>query len=124
MSDARNIEYVWQDRELRFDTHPKHLACRTGEKIIDSINSVEDTKGNNGERGSLIVTNLRLLWIAHSNSRVNLSVGLNTIESVNIRKAKSKLCVLAKFNSRFEFIFTSLVKNSPRLFTTVQAVMR
>lgn len=30
-----------------------------------------------------------------------------------------------KFNSsRFEFIFTNLVKNSPRLFTTVQAVHR
>lgn len=27
-------------------------------------------------------------------------------------------------NSRFEFIFTSLVKASPRLFTTVQAVYR
>ena len=27
-------------------------------------------------------------------------------------------------NDRFEFIFTSLVKNSPRLFTTVQAVFK
>jgi len=26
--------------------------------------------------------------------------------------------------SRFEFIFTSLVKNSPRLFTTIQSVLR
>ena len=32
---------------------------------------------------------------------------------------------MTKFNSaRFEFIFTNLVKNSPRLFTTVQAVHR
>lgn len=99
--------------------------------MIDSINSVEDTKGNNGERGSLIVTNLRIIWVSHANSKINLSIGLNTVLSVNIRKAKSKLrghtqalCVLAKFNSRFEFVFTSLVKNSPRLFTTVQAVMR
>ena len=51
---------------------------------------------------------------------------------MNIRKARSKirghtqaLCILSKFNSvRFEFMFTSLVKNSPRLFTTAQAVMR
>ena len=34
------------------------------------------------------------------------------------------LCILAKFNTRFEFVFTSLVKNSPRLFTTVQTVLR
>lgn len=130
METSKN-DLVWQDRELKFDSNPSALACRKGEKIIDSINSVEDTKGNNGARGSLIVTNLRIMWVAHSNSFINLSVGLNTIVTVNIRKAKSKLrghtqalCVLAKFNSRFEFIFTSLVKNSPRLFTTVQAVMR
>lgn len=124
-------DIVWQDREIRFDQSPQFLECRKGEKLIDSINSVEDTKGNNGERGSLIVTNLRILWIAHANSKINLSIGLCCVLSVNIRKAKSKLrghtqalCVLAKFTSRFEFVFTSLVKNSPRLFTTVQSVMR
>ena len=58
-------------------------------------------------------------------------MGHKTILSANIRNAKSKLkgstqalCITAKFNQRYEFIFTSLVKNSPRLFTTVQAVMR
>ena len=50
-------------------------------KTIDSINSVEDTKGNNGERGSLIVTNLRLIWVSHAKQRVNLSIGFNTITS-------------------------------------------
>lgn len=37
--------YVWQDRELRFDSQESSLQCRTGETVIDSINSVEDTKG-------------------------------------------------------------------------------
>ena len=37
------------------------------------------------------MTNLRLLWISHSNSKINLSVGLNTIVSANIKQAKSKL---------------------------------
>lgn len=37
--------YVWQDREIRFDAHPLQLECRKGEVIIDSMNSVEDTKG-------------------------------------------------------------------------------
>jgi len=36
--------FVWQDRDLRFDTEPRHLASRRGETIIDSINAVEDTK--------------------------------------------------------------------------------
>lgn len=126
------IAIVWEDRELRFDVKENLLSCRKGEKIIDSINSVEDTKGNNGERGSLIVTNLRILWISHNNSRINLSIGLNTIVTANIRKATSKLrghtqalCLTSKFNNgKFEFIFTSLVLNSPRLFTTIQAIMR
>ena len=38
-------DYIWQDRELRFDSPEAHLKPRPGEKVIDSINSVEDTKG-------------------------------------------------------------------------------
>jgi Bardet-Biedl syndrome 5 protein len=124
--------YIWQDREIRFDCHPRNLVARPGEYVIDSINSVEDTKGNNGERGSLIVTNLRIIWASHKKSHTNLSIGFNTVLSITIRKAKSKLrgptsalYIMTKFaSSRFEFIFTSLVKSSPRLFTSVQAVLR
>ena len=36
--------FVWQDREIRFDAHPRDLKYRSGEFEIDSINSVEDTK--------------------------------------------------------------------------------
>jgi Bardet-Biedl syndrome 5 protein len=46
---------------------------RKGEYEMDSINSVEDTKGNNGERGSLIISNLRIIWVAHKSQRTNLS---------------------------------------------------
>lgn len=123
---------VWQDRDIRFDTQPGLLELRAGEAQIDSINSVEDTKGNNGEKGSLSITNLRLIWICHRNSRINLSIGYNAVFSINIRTANSRLrgntqalYVMTKFNnSRFEFVFTNLVRQSPRLFTTVQAVYR
>ena len=128
-SEAR--DFIWHDRDIRFDIRPNLLACRPGEIVIDSINSVEDTKGNNGERGTLIVTNLRVLWICHLNNRINLSIGNSTVTNAAIKKARSKLrghthalCVSAKFNNKYEFIFTSLVKNSPRLFTTMQAVLR
>jgi hypothetical protein len=40
------LDFVWQDREVLFDAKPNQLDCRRGEKIIDSINSVEDTKGD------------------------------------------------------------------------------
>ncbi|KAL1508579.1 hypothetical protein AB1Y20_004677 [Prymnesium parvum] len=125
-------ESIWQDSDIRFDTHGSALELRPGEVRIDSINSVEDTKGNNGEKGSLSITNLRLIWVCHRNPRVNLSIGYNAVASINIRSANSRLrgntqalYVMTKFNkSRFEFVFTNLVRQSPRLFTTVQAVYR
>jgi Bardet-Biedl syndrome 5 protein len=122
----------WHDREIRFDVRYEYLDLRKGEFLIDSMRQIEDTKGNNGENGELQVTNLRLLWISSANLKTNLSVGLGAVVSINIRTANSRLrgnsqalYVLTKFNgSRFEFIFTNLVRDSPRLFTTVQAVFR
>ena len=125
-------EDVWQDREIRFDVPTKGLEYRKGEQAIDSINSVEDTKGNNGQRGSLVITNLRLIWMSHRSKRTNLSIGYNCTSDISIRTANSRLrgstqalYIMTRFNgARFEFIFTSLVRASPRLFTTVQAVFR
>lgn len=123
---------VWQDREIRFDMPLKELELRRGEFEIDHMDSVEDTKGNNGEKGHLVITNLRAIWVSSRSRRTNLSLGYNAIISINIRTASSRLrgttqalYVLTKFQgSRFEFIFTNLVSNSPRLFTTIQAVFR
>ena len=53
MPSSRSDETVWQDREVRFDLLPGQLQCRKGEVTIDSINAVEDTKGNNGEKGRI-----------------------------------------------------------------------
>jgi len=125
-------EDIWQDREIRFDVSFNHLKPRRGEVEIDSINSVEDTKGNNGERGALSVTNLRIIWCSHKTPKTNLSIGFGCVVSTAARTASSKLrgntqalYVMTKYNgSRFEFIFTNLVKGSPRIFTTVQAVLR
>ena len=130
MDDEQN--FIWQDREIRFDVLVPQIRPRRGEVEIDHINSVEDTKGNTGEKGALYVTNLRLIWGCHKDPRTNLSIGFNCIVSINVRTTNSQLkgstqglYVMTKFNnSRYEFIFTSLVKNSPRLFTTVQAVYR
>lgn len=44
-SGLAHMEFIWQDREILFDAKSTQLECRRGEKIIDSINSVEDTKG-------------------------------------------------------------------------------
>jgi len=108
------------------------MRLRKGEVLIDSINSVEDTKGNNGERGALQVTNLRITWFSHKSFNTNLSIGYSCIQTISIRTAESTLrgrtqalFLMTKYNgARYEFVFTSLVKASPRLFTTVQTVFR
>lgn len=132
MTAKSEQDLVWQDREIRFDVPYSQLQLLKGEHEIDSINSVEDTKGNNGDKGALMITNLRLIWISHKHPRTNLSIGYNCIMNTSIRLANSRLrgntealYVMTKYQTtRFEFIFTSLVHRSPRLFTTVQAVFR
>jgi Bardet-Biedl syndrome 5 protein len=126
---------VWQDNEVRIDVAKSDLALRRGEVIIDTLSSVEDSKGASGVRGDLSVTNLRLIWVSHRTSRVNISVGINCISpgrGLALRSATSKtrgnlqsLYVAADFQGvKFEFIFTSLVRASPRLFTTVMNVQK
>lgn len=125
-------EFVWQDREIRFDIPVTQLQTRKGEITVDSINSVEDTKGNNGDKGCLIITNLRLIWFSDANQRINLSIGYDCILNSEIKDSNSLLKGASQalylrtrhLQSRYEFIFTSLVKNSPRLFTSFQAIIR
>ena len=60
-------EFIWQDREIRFDVPLSQIEFRKNEKLIDQIGDVEDTKGNNGEQGNLLITNLRLIWFSKQN---------------------------------------------------------
>ncbi|XP_064614147.1 Bardet-Biedl syndrome 5 protein-like [Liolophura sinensis] len=125
-------EFLWEDRDVRFDISSHQMKLRPGEKLIDRLDAIEDTKGNNGDRGRLIVTNLRLIWHSLHMSRVNLSIGYLCVISISTKTANSKLrgttealYVLTKCNNtRFEFIFTNLIPGTPRLFTTVIAVHR
>lgn len=48
------------------------MKLRPGEQMIDRLDSVEDTKGNGGDRGRFIVTNLRILWHSLSSPRISL----------------------------------------------------
>ncbi len=124
--------YIWQDREVKFDMNSAELQLRKGEAIVDSINAVEDTKGNNGERGNMLITNLRIIWFNDADQRTNLSIGYDCITSVEIKTVESRLkgscqalAIKTRYNqSRFEFVFTSLFSDSPRLFTSFQAVVR
>jgi Protein of unknown function (DUF1448). len=48
------------------------MKMRPGEKILDKLDAVEDTKGNGGDKGRLVITNLRVIWHSLTMPRVNL----------------------------------------------------
>ena len=77
-----------------------------------NISGINTISGNNGQRGFLRLTNLRMIWEAHKAYRVNLSIGFKNIINVTQKTVQSKLRgnihalhVLAKgASSRFEVI--------------------
>ncbi|XP_054270756.1 Bardet-Biedl syndrome 5 protein homolog [Macrosteles quadrilineatus] len=121
---------LWEDREIRFDVPIAQMKMRSGEKVIDRLDFVEDTKGNGGDKGRLIVTNLRILWHSLTVARISLSIGFNCMLSITTKVVNSKLrgttealYILTKYgSSRFEFIFTNLVAGNTRHFTSVMGV--
>ncbi|XP_077294219.1 Bardet-Biedl syndrome 5 protein [Arctopsyche grandis] len=121
---------IWQDKEIRFDLPFSQLRMRPGEKILDRLDSVEDTKGNGGTRGRLAVTNLRIIWHSISSPRINLCIGYNCFLSVTTKVVRSALrgtaealYILTTYNnSRYEFIFTNLIPGNMRHFTSVMGV--
>ncbi len=52
---------------------------------------MEDTKGNNGEQGELLVTNLRIMWISKKSRKTNITIGFNCVISLSIKVANSRL---------------------------------
>eukprot|EP00056_Hartaetosiga_gracilis_P004112 m.71571 g.71571 ORF g.71571 m.71571 type:complete len:132 (+) comp11708_c0_seq5:66-461(+) len=109
----------WRDCSVLFDVSSSRLQVDKGEEIVDSLDNVEDTKGNNGVKGRLIVTNLRLIWQCDPKPSVNLSIGYGTISKIFVKMVKSKLhggntkalvltCKTKK--SSYSFIFTYMVK--------------
>jgi Bardet-Biedl syndrome 5 protein len=123
--------YIWHDREVRFDVPKNQLALRIGEKALDMIPNIEDSKGNNGDVGTLMFTNLRLIWYCQENIKINLSLGYDCVITSDIKTTTSKVAgetkgiyIKCKFNNnRFEFVFNALT-NTPQMFTSFQAIYR
>ncbi|KRZ94228.1 Bardet-Biedl syndrome 5 -like protein [Trichinella sp. T8] len=119
-------------RDVRFDVDSKHLKLRNGEFIVDKSHGIEDTKGNRGQKGTLIVTNLRIIWLSHASSKINLTIGFNSITAIRTRTTLSKLVgkteslyVLTKPGStRFEFIFSIINQANAKLFASILIVFR
>ncbi|XP_071562290.1 BBSome complex member BBS5 isoform X1 [Temnothorax nylanderi] len=123
---------MWQDNEVKFDISHSNMQLRPGELTVDKLDTIEDTKGNAGDLGRLIVTNLRVIWHSLSLPRINLSIGYNTFIAVNTKILHTihgayvqALHVLTSFrNCRYEFIFTNHDAKSTRHYTSVIGVYR
>lgn len=51
-----------------------HMQLRLGEFTVDKLDLIEDSKGNAGDTGRLIITNLRIIWHSSFLPRINLSM--------------------------------------------------
>lgn len=124
MSDYSKLNYddyvIWQDKDIRFDVPKNQLALRVGEKIIDNLENIEDTKGCNGDIGTMMLTNLRMIWFCQTNVKINLTIGLDCILSSEVKQTSSKVIgettaiyIKCRFNNnRFEFVFNSLTNTN------------
>ncbi|KAG7309428.1 hypothetical protein JYU34_005397 [Plutella xylostella] len=123
---------VWEDREVLFDLPFNYLRLRPGEKIFERIEPIEDTKGNTGTRGRMVLTCLRIIWHSLAQPRINLSIGLNTVLSTSTKIVSSGLrgttqalyVLAAQKNNRYEFIFTNLSPSCVRHYTAVVGAHR
>ena len=125
-------DFLWEDRSVKFDVPVTALKLRPGEIMIEQVTDVEDTKGNNGDKGKLIITNLRLVWIHENTSKINLSIGyLNFINTTmvntesRLKGSTESIKILTRYSkTKFEFIFTNLVRDTPWLHGLIKNVAR
>ncbi|KAG5446153.1 Bardet-Biedl syndrome 5 protein [Clonorchis sinensis] len=126
------LDALWQDNIIRFDVGGRDLILRAGETLIEKLYPVEDTKGNSGGKGTLRITNLRLIWVAENTQRINLSIGYSCVMNINNKSTESisrgfseSLHIIARsFGTRYEFIFTPLTKRNVQLFAILLPVYK
>ena len=123
---------VWQDREIRFDMGQNQIKLRKGEDQVQVINKIEDYKGNPQENGYMIISNLRLIWRHLQNKTINISIGYETIQQIqikivysNVLGQKQQLLIRAKQNGcNFQFIFQTNNQKNNKIFNIFQQVCR
>lgn len=56
----------------RISIFNRHKKLRSGERILEIIDSVEDSKGNAGDIGRVAISNLRIMWFSLTNPKFTL----------------------------------------------------
>ncbi|XP_068152716.1 Bardet-Biedl syndrome 5 protein homolog [Drosophila tropicalis] len=120
--ESMDLNLLWEDKEVKFDVPQLHKHLRQGEKILDYIYHMEDSKGNPGDTGRLLVTNLRIIWHSLVHKKFNLSIGYARIGNTSTKIVHTKgripsqaLYILAiSSETRFEFLFTDVSGETAR----------
>uniref|UniRef100_A0A673M531 BBSome complex member BBS5 n=1 Tax=Sinocyclocheilus rhinocerous TaxID=307959 RepID=A0A673M531_9TELE len=82
---ASVLDALWEDRDVRFDITPQQMKTRPGEALIDCLDSIEDTKGNNGQ----LVTKYYAEMIGMSIKYIYLIVFIQLTQTIrNIKACK------------------------------------
>lgn len=66
------FQFLEEDRNIKFDKINVWKNLRNGEIKIILLSQIEDTKGNVGEAGCLMATNLRVIWYQENKKKCNL----------------------------------------------------
>lgn len=119
---SESDDCVWQDKEIRFDCPRRDLVLRGGEQRLARCATVEDTRGNPGLPGLLVLTNLRLIWVNPKDTRVNLSIGLSVITDVAMDPPQ--MTIHAHFGDNYQFLFSNLSDDDNNLIFQATATAR
>jgi hypothetical protein len=74
---------IWELKSIRFNVG---LEGKHYEKLLGESNEVEDVVGNFGIKGHLQLSNLRITWRSRTDKDANISIGLDTVYSVDIKE--------------------------------------
>lgn len=124
--------YTCQDRVIVFDIPEDDLNLCSGEKIIDKISNIEDLKGNNGDIGQIIITNIRLIYSSNQNKKSNISIGLSTIQDISSNFISSTISgqtnatqlICKSGNRRYELEFCSRNEKKLDLKKTISNILK
>lgn len=116
-----------QDKRLLWDQRKSTLTLRGGEYVCSKWECVEDSKGRNG-LGTLWITNLRMIWVSASQSKTNMSIGLNCIAYVHFNmidsntfgRVRAPHLMTQVGYSKFEFMFGIRDSASSPLFAAME----
>ena len=124
--------FIWQDREIRFDVPKIDLKLRKGEESLDTITNIEDSKSPCGDIGTFVFTNLRLIWYCNTNIGLNFSIGYDCISDFKEQAFTSKItgettALSIKCRSKgniYGLLFNSVSDSGPSLLSALQSLVK